>query len=710
MSAAPTLTWEQYQKLPPDKRSRPLTPAEYAALTPAQRQAAGLEDSDQGAPANFNGPVFPNPDHIRPQLDTDPAIPVTRLPNGVSFQKDNFSGSPQMDVSNPAATDVIPAMGRTVGAKMSAQPTPQPGATVPVFAPDGSLGDIPADQLVAAVKSGAKPGVHITAPDGSPGVIPADRMPEAVKAGAKIVPIEDQPVQHPGFWASLGSDLGGLLHASGFSPYPGMDQDAKSAAAQQAHDQDQARKQAGYSLPYRAAAPVAQAAGVNVPGMEESAKQGDVNGVLGHAAAPVVTMAAGEALAHGAEPVTEASAPAVRAAVRTINKGLEKAPTTIGTAAGAAIGAASKVPYGTEIGAGLGAAIGKEVLPQVRIPGEGFGLPDRVEGGPADAPEYQPPSAKPVAQAAPAAPSSAAATSATPAAKPATAQVLEQQLNDALGGRPLKPGVPLKNQPAAQATAAGKLPDGFTPVDSTALKGYKYDPAAQEFTAITSNGQTYTHGEVSPAQVSAFENADSKGRAWTTAIKNSSPLVRKNGVAVKPATMGAQGGDVIPKSQAGMQTETAAEMPAEKPAAQSAVPDEDLTSLLQESLDEIRGKKSGKVATQALDEINPPAGGVMTTADPGELTKRWGVDSDSLAEGREQTRGMSPEQTEQYIQKLTDAYKKGQPVEPVMETRDADNNVISVDGRARAIAAQRAGVERVPIMIRRIVTPKVPTP
>jgi hypothetical protein len=126
MSAVPALTWEQYQQLPPGKRSRPLTPAEYAALTHAQKVSAGLEDDDQGAPADFNGPVFPNPDHVRPQLDTDPAMPVTRLPEGVSFQRGNYQGGAQPDVSNPATADVIPAMGHEVGAKMSAQPaTPQ---------------------------------------------------------------------------------------------------------------------------------------------------------------------------------------------------------------------------------------------------------------------------------------------------------------------------------------------------------------------------------------------------------------------------------------------------------------------------------------------------------------------------------------------------------------------------------------------------------
>ena len=62
-----------------------------------------------GAPVNFNGPVFPNPDNLQPHLDTDPSIPVTRLPTGVSFQKSNWKGTLPMDVSNPAATDVIPA-------------------------------------------------------------------------------------------------------------------------------------------------------------------------------------------------------------------------------------------------------------------------------------------------------------------------------------------------------------------------------------------------------------------------------------------------------------------------------------------------------------------------------------------------------------------------------------------------------------------------
>jgi hypothetical protein len=123
-----------------------------------------------------------------------------------------------------------------------------------------------------------------------------------------------------------------------------------------------------------------------------------------------------------------------------------------------------------------------------------------------------------------------------PAAPPAPTSTanLTQTLNDALGGKPLKPHVPLRQQLQTATPKASTLPTGFTPVESTVLKGYKYDAAAQEFTAITQNGQTYTHGEVTPDQVAAFESADSQGRAWTQEIRNNSPLVRKNGVPVKP--------------------------------------------------------------------------------------------------------------------------------------------------------------------------------
>jgi outer membrane lipoprotein SlyB len=91
-------------------------------------------------------------------------------------------------------------------------------------------------------------------------------------------------------------DLKGYLSPTVTSPYPGMEMEAKQAIAQQSAAQDQSRKEAGYSKPYRALAPIAEGLGVNASGMEESARQGDVGGVLGHAAAPLAVMGATRAV------------------------------------------------------------------------------------------------------------------------------------------------------------------------------------------------------------------------------------------------------------------------------------------------------------------------------------------------------------------------------------------------------------------------------
>jgi len=131
---------------------------------------------------------------------------------------------------------------------------------------------------------------------------------------------------------------------------------------------------------------------------------------------------------------------------------------------------------------------------------------------------------------------SVAAPQPAPAAK-VSPKTVEQQLETALGGQKLVPGVPLRSQPAAQAAAAGKLPEGFTPVESSALKGYKYNPDTREFESITTGGQHYIHGDVGPDEARYFADAESKGKAWQQ-IRSQNPLVAKvvNGqrVAVKP--------------------------------------------------------------------------------------------------------------------------------------------------------------------------------
>jgi hypothetical protein len=131
----------------------------------------------------------------------------------------------------------------------------------------------------------------------------------------------------------------------------------------------------------------------------------------------------------------------------------------------------------------------------------------------------------------------------------------------------------------------------------------------------------------------------------------------------------------------------------------------DLTQQLQDSLDFVRARKAvaaGNAQPAAIEAAPEPGAGVMTSAAPKDLLGRWGVDQDSFTEGRAQTRGMKPDESLAAVAKLKKAYQNGQAVEPVMETRDSGNNIIDVDGRGRALAAHQAGIERIPIVVRRM--------
>jgi hypothetical protein len=59
-------------------------------------------------------------------------------------------------------------------------------STVPMFSPDGQLGDVPHDRTSDAVKAGFKIGQDMVAPNGKPGVIPVDSVHDAIKAGFSL--------------------------------------------------------------------------------------------------------------------------------------------------------------------------------------------------------------------------------------------------------------------------------------------------------------------------------------------------------------------------------------------------------------------------------------------------------------------------------------------------------------------------------------------
>jgi hypothetical protein len=167
---------------------------------------------------------------------------------------------------------------------------------------------------------------------------------------------------------------------------------------------------------------------------------------------------------------------------------------------------------------------------------------------------------------------------------------LKQQINDALGGKtkyeaaggkPLEPGVSLKNQrpqtnlqqqiqdaaePAAKQTpkapqtnlqqqinnAANPLPEGFTATpDSSALRGYKYDPDAQHFEVITNTGERFGRIGITPDQVEAFAKSESKGRAWPVLKNAPGAIPTKNGVprTVQTSYRSASPDDVSPEWQ-----------------------------------------------------------------------------------------------------------------------------------------------------------------
>lgn len=115
---------------------------------------------------------------------------------------------------------------------------------------------------------------------------------------------------------------------------------------------------------------------------------------------------------------------------------------------------------------------------------------------------------------------------------------LQQLLDNSVGAKKLEPNVPLRQQfdrvtptsspaPAKASAATPGMPEGHAPLESSALRSYKYDPAAHEFEAWPTSGDTaYRYGDVRPEAAQAFENAPSKGKAFQQ-IKSSGTLVAK---------------------------------------------------------------------------------------------------------------------------------------------------------------------------------------
>lgn len=115
----------------------------------------------------------------------------------------------------------------------------------------------------------------------------------------------------------------------------------------------------------------------------------------------------------------------------------------------------------------------------------------------------------------------------TDIAKPAIARKnVGKAIDSALGVRPIRPGVPVRDQ-FLETPAGEDLAPGHTPVESSVLKSYSYSPEKKELEFVTKGDprKVYVYGDVSPDQAEAFKQSQSKGKAWAQFKKQGSPLV-----------------------------------------------------------------------------------------------------------------------------------------------------------------------------------------
>lgn len=799
-------------------QARPLTQDEYDSLV-----AQGIIGPQRsGAPTDFGGTVIANPDELAPAWDSDAPAPM-RLPNGVTLKTGEYHGGAQSDLENPVATEAIAPTIRTTGAETTGQPIKlPPGATLEP-APAASDIKLPPGATLETDK-----------PDQGEGSFSDifgrayDRFKQAVNGD---IPLTDYDAATLSGMASVARGTGHAIEGVGALLKPPSWDELKQALEDSPQNPGGAilARRMGKGLKQTAE----QGAGLFEGGTDNGSKLlpafvRDINAspdptgtylktaqdTLGDAAGQAIVGAATEGATRGAGAVEDlATDPAVRAAAKAGAKAaaktaLKKIP-IVGEAGKAGIDAAidayrtAKTPTATTVVEDPALTTETRSLPGQHSPERIFGprptpaAPIPPRSGLMLTGEVAPTVAKPPGAAGSivesvTAPEPAAEPAPAPAPPKTTRAAISKSVDQAFGVEkqpPPKtvPGVTMRNQAAAQAAAAGELPEGFTATPkSSNLRGYKYDPATQEFDAITKTGQRYRHAGVTQEQFDAFEKHPSAGQAWNqlrdapgvtplgkvdAAGKIPNPRIKPlamRKVVIDPETGRPEFSDALEKKKAAAQASPAQAAGETKPAAAAAgeLPDpakisakdletikrqhygldwkaEDETPAWRDWLAQAKDAQSWKPpgarykptgdykpaapkapepapaadaptnlekqAQASLDALLEKRGSIRTSAVPGDLLKRWGVDEESLASGREQTRGMSPKQTAEYTQKLVDRYKRlgAKSVDPIIETRDADNNIVEVDGRARALAAHKAGIERIPIIVRRIAA-KVP--
>lgn len=658
-------------------------------LTRQQLVAAGLADNEESAPQDFGGRVLPNPAHIRASWDTD-GPPITRLPNGVTFKKDNWRGSMPLDVSNPNPADVIPpAMGTEIQAKTTGKPIDfSQYAQAPAQIDFGKYENTPTRKDAWGTPSAEidkflennsgyqfldadpqfpnrKPGIYPTGP--------GNEWRNDPKLNAKKGNPDQSPV-----------DIHLLKHS-----YENAKQAAGAATAPMLFEATIPQiigGVAGGAAGSAGASQTAKALGAGETGQEVAGDVGGLAGGIAGGAAADWTVAKATAL-YKALPkelqseLLEVLSPRIKHALN-ISEGVKKLATPVEPtpvpepkptpevlqAAPLAQGAK---PY-TDPAQGLGqiplsrlmeppatptpGALDKAVIQSVTGPKTvndlmGGGVPRTLSGD------------------------------------SALRQILTGQDNANLMKIARSRGINVSQEAQLKPSVAdsrlvNKIIDDFSPDELAELR--------DQYLENTRMGK-HNFGDIGPEAWKTMSL-----QSYFPEVKIPAAQMLRTRTAITNAPLKNVQPEMAPVTDLAQQIKATGKVtPKAKPAAGPAGAGTGLESQLNQMLDQV---KQGKTLKDLM--------GVSTTIDPAELSKRWGVDEESLAAGREQTRGMNPNETEESIQDLVAKYKKkGAKVDPVIETRDAQNNIVSVDGRARVIAAQRAGLKRIPVIVRRAAAP-----
>lgn len=642
------------QQLIPSLRGLPLSilKKKYDDMTPEERKLAGFvrhatqqefEDSQQGqnggAPPDFGGRVLANPDNIQVSDDTDSGIPALRLPNGVSAETQNFSGQPQMDTSNPDPAQVIPPQMQTIGANFSQQAAPD---TLPA---DFQKWDAAPDTLPADFEHFDTPKTENTTEE-EPGILDRE-IPLTSHWNATLQGLQN--IARGGKQAIEGAYEMGKL--------PSTKEEWAAFAAGGPTGLLMYRTNKGAVSTGKQAVQVPAA----IKDINESP---DPTGTYMKVAGRTAGEAGGQALvALGAEgagkiaPKVAEAATSAKASVKptlrvtgetlkTVGKSLD--PDVVGLVSPRT---AHALRLANKVGK-VASKLGKET-PVVEAPANA--LAERV----------LPPEL-------------------TTKTRSLPGQISAERI---YGPKP-KPAQPIPSRPGLQLK--GEIAEEVKPANALAER-VKPEPAKSPYSDDAPDMQRKAEP---PTKEDIQETRDIQESVRNAASMEQLQRLRAGRREYQAPTKGE-----LTEAADKYLGKTRAEAPVKltktpgvnysEPAGYKVTPENaqaDLTPALKASLENLQVKR----------------GGVMASADPKVLTERWGVTEQSLKAGREQTRSMKPQETEAEIQRLTEAYKKGKPVEPVMETRDANNNIIDVDGRGRAIAAQRAGITRIPVIVRRL--------